>query len=84
MPCGPVPTVPSPRALDEARPHLLRRILAALPLGATAHSLSERTGLAIEATHLYELREGILDRWSDNRLWLLGERLGVRPVVTFH
>ena len=50
----------------------------------TAHALSERTGLAIEATHLYDLREGVLDRWSDNRLWLLGERLGVRPIVTFH
>ncbi len=73
-----------PRALDEARPAVLQRLLARIPAGMTAHAISEKTGIALEAHDLWCLREGILDKWSDNRLLSLAERMGVKFALTFH
>lgn len=76
---------PRPTALDAVRPTLVRRILDEIgKRGLNAHGLRAMTGMCIDAVHLYRLREGDVEDWSDNRLLLLGEKLGIGVSVTIH
>ena len=63
----------------------MRRIIDEIgKRGLNAHGLHAMTGMCIGAVHLYRLREGDVEDWSDNRLLLLGEKLGVAVSITVH
>lgn len=76
---------PWARALQEVRPEIVRLILTKIgDRGIVASGVRQLTGMPFTDDDLLRLRDRDCRDWSDNRLLLRGERLGLRAKVTFH
>ena len=75
------------KAFDVVRNELLRHILNRLPHDdrgqVSAVEVARLAGLKIDRKDLFELRNGDTEHWSDPRLYVLAERLGVRVSIGF-
>lgn len=74
---------PRPSAFERVRNDVCRAILKKLepmiepPGRPWLYKLRAASGMKIESDEVEQLRDGDLFHWSDNRLFLLAERLGV-------